>query len=322
MTKVDNENYDCEVYAKENAVCVGTDGAINTASLPWGIYPDSGGSNGFPSSVYNPITEAIGMSAIDTPVPNTTTSGIKNADGSSSDYRYVRDSFLDASKDDGYAVPVAGGAAARFDGKTETGQIVGHANLIIERFLQEQYPNIGDIKIPANMTELADAMAALVAQNSGATSPNRYRQMFNPAAYTAYLYQPEVGEGEALDDQYKKTKWHLPALGTLTRIYNFFYNSCNRVTWDNGGRINVSYADFAPESEALTPLFANLLKKIREVTNTDPFTMPNNSYYWSSTEYNTTFAWLVNFNSGYVSSGYTKYGSHVVRPVAVFRFHL
>ena len=145
--------------------------------------------------------------------------------------------------------------------------------------------------------------------------------MFNHAAYTAYLYQPEVGEGETLDDQYKKTKWHLPALGTLARIYNFFYNSCNRVTWDNGGRINVSYADFAPESEALTPLFANLLKKIREVTNTDPFTMPNNSYYWSSAEYGTSGAWYVNFNSGNVNYTYKSYG-FVVRPVAVFRFHL
>ena len=46
------------------------------------------------------------------------------------------------------------------------------------------------------------------------------------------------------------------------------------------------------------------------------------SNYWSSTEYNTTFAWGVNFGSGYVGS-YTKYSTtFVVRPVAVFRFTL
>ena len=321
VTKVDDENYDCEVYAKENAVCKGTGDAINTASLPWGIYPDSGGTNGFPSTVTNAIQSAIGMSAVDTPVANTTTSGIKNADGSSSDYRYIRDSFLDAGKDDGYADIVSTGAAARFNGKSETAQIVGHANLIIGQYLVELYPNVGDIKIPTTMTELADAMAALVAQNSGATSPNRYRQMFNPAAYTAYLYQPEVSEGETLDEQYRKTNWHLPALGTLARIYNFFYNSCNRVTWENGGRISTSYADETPESEALTPLFANLLLRIRRVTNADPFTMPNNSSYWSSTEYNTSNAWYVSFHSGYVTYLNKSYGI-VVRPVAVFRFHL
>ena len=94
------------------------------------------------------------------------------------------------------------------------------------------------------------------------------------------------------------------------------------MTWDNGGRINVSYADETPESEALTPLFANLLKRIRAVTNTDPFTMPNNSYYWSSTENSTYNAWYVGFNSGGVYYNTKCITGIVVRPVAVFRFTL
>ena len=323
VSQVDEDEYDVEVYAKENAALVSSDGTYNTSSPPWGIYPDSGGTNGFPASVYNEIaSECEVSSVIDTPVPNTTTSGIPNADGTSVDYRYVRDSFLDASKDDGYADITATGCAARFDGKTETAQIVGLARTVIERYLMEQYPNVEDIKIPTTRTELADALVAIVTANSGATSPARYRQMFFPAAFDAFLYEPSVAEGEELDEQYQKTNWHLPAEGTLCRIYNFFYNSCNRVTYDNGGRISTDYADEAPESEALTPLFANLLLRIRRVTNTNPFTMPTNSGYWSSTEYNTLNAWNVNFTTGYVH-GSNKYSTgSVVRPVAVFRFHL
>lgn len=323
VTKVNDEEYDCEVYAKENASVKSTDGTLDSASHAWGICPDAAGTNGFPSSVYNEIAEMCDLSsATDTPVANTTSSGIPNADGTSRDYRYVRDSFLDASKDDGYAAITATGCAARFDGKSETAQIIGHAKTIIEKYLMEKYPNNEAIKIPTTPTELADAMLAIQAENSGATTPTRYRQMFYPAAFDAYLYQPSVAEGEELNEQYARTNWHLPAEGTLTRIYNFYYNSCGRVTYENGGRLSENYADEAPESEALTPLFANLLKRIRRVTNTNPFTFPTNSSYWSSTELSTTSAWYVYFNSGFVNGNSKSNTIYVVRPVAVFRFHL
>jgi len=136
------------------------------------------------------------------------------------------------------------------------------------------------------------------------------------------LYEPDVAEGETLDAQYVKGKWHLPSCGTLCRIYNFYLNSCNRVTYANGGRINVSYANENPESEANTPLFANLLKRIRAVTQTNPFVFQTNSIYWSSTEYNEHTTWLVNFDNGIVSINYKYYSYLVVRPVAVFRFTL
>lgn len=324
VTKVDDENYDCEVYAKENTAVVSSDGTLNTSSPQWGVYPDSAGTNGFPASVYNEMAQMSGVdSVIDTPVANTTSTGIPNAAGTSTNYNYVDGSFLDASKDDGYAEIAATGSAARFDGKSENDLIVGLAKTVIERYLMEKYPNNPDIKIPTTMTELADAMLALQAENASASSPTRYRQMFFPAAFSAYLYQPEVAEGEELDAQYLKNNWHLPAEGSLCRIYNFFLNSCNRVTYANGGRISEEYADEAPESEALTPLFANLLKRIRQVTTTNPFTMPTNSSYWSSTECNTNYAWGVYFNNGLVNTFNYKYGTIiVVRPVAVFRFHL
>ena len=322
VTKISDDEYECEVYAKENTVAKSTDNSINTSDLPWAIYPDESGASGFPASFYNEIRDAAELaSAIDLPMDNITSSGIPNADGTSTSYNYVRDSFLDSTKDDGYAQIATGGAAADFAGKTKNDIIVNHAKAIIERYLQETYPNNEDIKIPTTLTELADAMVALQAENSEATSPSRYRQLFCPAAFAAYLYQPSVAEGEELDEQYAKTKWHLPAPGSLARIYNFFYNSCGRVTYDNGGRISETYANEAPESEALLPLFANLLKRIRAVTTASPFTMLTNSAYWSSTEYYGGYAWGMGFNSGdvYIPN---KSVALTVRPVAAYRFHL
>jgi hypothetical protein len=84
----------------------------------------------------------------------------------------------------------------------------------------------------------------------------------------------------------------------------------------------VDYANETPESEAVTPLFANLMKRIQAVTSTTPFLFPTNSIYWSSTEYSTNTAWYVHFGSGGVSNN-GKYNTNVVvRPVAVFRFTL
>ena len=323
VTKVDDDNYDCEVYAKENATTVSSDGTLSTASPQWGVYPDSGGTNGFPSTVTDEMKTMCGVDSVtDTPVPNATSSGIPNAAGTSSDYRYVDGSFLDASKDDGYATIAGVGCAARFNGKNETAQIVGLAKTVIERYLMEKYPNNPDIKIPTTMEELGDAMLAVQAENASASSPTRYRQMLYPAAFSAYLYQPTVGDGEELHEQYRKNNWHLPAEGTLCRIYNFFLNSTNRVTYSNGGRISVDYANETPESEAVTPLFANLMKRIQAVTSTTPFLFPTNSYYWSSTENSTTVAWTVNFGSGLVNNTSKHNTSNVVRPVAVFRFTL
>ena len=59
-----------------------------------GVYPDSGGTNGFPSTVTDEMKTMCGVDSVtDTPVPNTTSSGIPNAAGTSSDYRYVDASF-------------------------------------------------------------------------------------------------------------------------------------------------------------------------------------------------------------------------------------
>ena len=225
---------------------------------------------------------------------------------------------LDANQPDGYA-QLNGGAIAGLNGKAKTATVINHANAIINGYLGESYPD--------SATELADQIQALVAAmtDEGVSSPGRYRQLYYPAIYACYLYQPAVAKGETLHEAYRKKNWFLPSCGQLARIYNFFYNSCGRVTYGDGGRILVANANENPGSEALLPLFANLRKRIEDAgVQSSPFTMPSDSTYWSVTEYNSTLAWLVYFGSGSVSTHYgigKCYGS-VARAVTAFTFTL
>lgn len=306
------------VYSKENNIVVSTDRTFNSASMPWGIYPDANNTNGFSSDFTSAVAAAAELGSatdVNGSTDNITYSGLKNDDGTSTDYRYIRDTYLDANQNDGYAV-LTGGSCNDFDTEERNERIINHAKAIISSYLGEAFPT--------TLTELADQFQALVTRMTadGVSSPARYRQLYYPAAYACHLYEPATDEGDVIDDQYKKNHWMLPSEGLLSRIYNFFYNSCNRVTWENGGRISVNYANENPQSEALLPLFANLQKRINAVQNAGtPFVMPTNSSYWSCTEYNSTSAWYVSFISGYVTSHY-KYNSYVVRPVAAFTFEL
>lgn len=341
-TQKSETEYELEVYAKENATVRSTDGSLNTASLPWGIYPDAGATNGFPAEWYgnedeDGVKARSGLSSVvDTAMPNITSSGIrgKRADTTSeTDFRYLTDvkydettqtntpterggsAFLDPNQPDGFAV-LTGGSCNDFDGKVKTQIVIDHANAIINGYLGESYPQ--------TPTELADAMQQLVAAMTaqGVDAPTRYRQLYFPAIYACYLYEPQVTNGEVLDEQYRRKKWFAPACGQLARIYNFFYNSCGRVTYDNGGRVTVDNANENPESEALLPLFANLLVRIAAagLANNSPFTMPSGSSHWSATEYYSGNAWGVHFGSG--NGGYYKYSGHVARAVTAFTFNL
>lgn len=310
------------VYSKENNIVTSTDRTFNSASMPWGIYPDNTNANGFNSDFTSAVAEAAGLGSatdVNGATDNLTTSGLSNDNGTSTDYRYIRDTFLDMDDtggNGGYAV-LTEGSCSDFDTEARNERIINHAKAIISGYLGEAFPT--------TLTELADQFQALVAGMTadGVSSPARYRQLYYPAAYACYLYEPATGEGDVIDDQYKKNHWMLPSEGLLARIYNFFYNSCNRVTWDNGGRISVDYANENPDNEALLPLFANLQKRINAVQNAGtPFVMPTNSYYWSCTEFNSSIAWCVGFGSGLVDINY-KYNTHyVVRPVAAFTFEL
>lgn len=304
------------VYAKENVQLQSTDGTYNTSSHVWGIFPDESAANGFPSSVYNEIAQEAGLSnAVDTAMANLTSSGITSpTDASNKDYRYINDaSFHDATQDDGYSV-LTGGSCSDFATEEKNEIVINHAKAIINGYLGESYPT--------TPTELADAIQALVEQMSeqGASNLARYRQLFYPATFACHVYEPNVAG--TLDAQYARNRWLLPTCGLLSRIYNFFYNSCGHQTYENGGRCVAANANEAPDSEALLPLFANILKRVADAgVTTTPFNIPTNSLYWSVTEPNSTTAGYVHFGSGHVTYG-SKYSSLVVRPVAAFTYDI
>ena len=303
---------DLITYAKEDAVVKSTDGTFNTSSLPWGLYPDTGNANGFSTEVGAEIVEATGLkSAFDTDLNNYRSSGIASpTDPANRDYRYIEDTFIDDSTDDGYAV-ITTGSASDFQVGQNGQVIINHANKIIDLYLVEVQPT--------TPTELADAMQSLVnkATENGATTPTRYRQMYYPAEYACHLYEPTVSDNTKLADCYKRGNWHLPSLGLLARIYNFYYNSCGRKTYENGGRLSAVNFNESPDTEARTPLFANALKRMGGTSR--GFTMPSNSNYWSSTESYSDYAWYVNFHSGFVVNLGKAY-SYVARGVAAFTY--
>ena len=308
VDKLSDTQYKFWVYAKENAVCASNDGTYNTGSHVWGLYPEAAGTNGFPTSVTDTIKADAGLtSAVDTDMANI------SARGMSTNY-IPTGGFTDANEPDGFKKFAANTAEGDFATEEKNQIVVNHAKAIINGYLGESYPT--------TPTELANQMQALVAAMTaqGVTSPARYRQMYYPATFACYVYRPNViGE---LDEQYGRTKWMLPAEGLLCRIYNFFYNSCGRVTYASGGRCTAANANENPDSEALLPLFANLLKRIADAgAPGTPFTIPTNSAYWSVTEYYSSGAWYVLFNDGSVY-GTSKYYSNVVRPVAAFTYNL
>lgn len=319
VDKLSATQYKFWVYAKENAVCTSDDETYNQGTHVWGIYPEAAANNGFPASVYNDGDDSIRAKAgvadaVDTPMANITTSGLTNPTNSDNkDYRYIRDTFLDITQDDGYAV-LTGGSCNDFAIENKNEIVINHAKSIINGYLGESYPT--------TQTELANAMQALVAEKTaeGDSHPARWRQLYYPAMFASYVYQPNV-EG-TLNPQYRRSKWMTPTVGLLARIYNFFYNSCNRVTYDSGGRCVKENYNFEPKNEALLPLFANILKRVADAgVTTTPFNIPTNSYYWSVTEYSSNSAWYVHFNNGYVGTNYKCYSS-VVRPVAAFTYDI
>ena len=281
----------------------------NVVSWPWGLYPEASATNGFPQEIEDAIQNAAGIaSATDTAMPNINSTGLSQTtdpnNGRPSSNYINEDNYLDDDTDDGYAV-LTSGSVNDFDGKEKTDIIIEHCNHILLNYL--------DVPLPETMEELYKAMKELAASNSGA---KKYWQFYYPAAYMCRLYEPKA---EAVHEQYRSGNWYLPANGELARIYNF--HNCSR-----GFKINTTptadYADEHPSSEARMPLFANMLKRVRDINvGANPFALHSASWYWSSTEHSRTGSWYVVFSSGNTSN-YGKYYGHRARAVAAFTFKL
>ena len=268
--------------------------------FPWGLYPDSNATNGFPTEIGTAITNATGLaSAFDTDVPNITSVG--NPGGANA----VDDYYLDDTQEDGYAVIESNRVMSDWNGKNKTDLIVNHAQKIILNYL--------DLPLPTTLDELGSMAGELVSANDSQT---KYRQFFYLPAYGCSLYEPPF---ENLHEQYKKGNWYLPAGADECRLYNFHHNSRGRSTSNS---VSMDYADEDPDYPARLPLYANLMKRVKDAGgSTTKIKLHSASYFWTSTEYYSYNTWPVYFGSGNVIT-YNKYYTFRVRAVAAFRFTL
>ncbi|MDY4842824.1 MAG: hypothetical protein SO154_01960, partial [Prevotella sp.] len=305
------------VYAAENVPYVSDDNTINTTGIPWGIYPGND-SNSIGQNVINEINAAVGVGDIcDIDyLPNNGNLDLyytdENGQQKSTNYITVK-SYQDVTTEDGYKAINARSVLNDYDGKGNTKSIVDWANSIISLYLDESYPK--------TLKDLSNRMAALVKKKAdeGATYPGNWKQVYYPAAYGCYLYEPSISGTATLNDQYKKGNWYLPSEGELARVYNFFGNSRG---WKNNTAASIDYANEQPESEATTPIFANLLKRAKDKSAACPVAMMSQSaYYWTSTESSRNYAWSVNSNVG-SAYGFGKYGSLSVRAAVAFTFSI
>lgn len=304
--KVSDTEYELRIDAAEDIEVRDANTTVN--SWQWGLFPDDSANNGFPKAIQNAIQDAAGIvSAIDTVMPNITSTGLPkttDTNGNPSTNYINEDNYIDDNTDDGYTV-LTGGSANDFDGKNKTDIIIEHCNRILLNYL--------DVSLPNTKEELYKAMTDLAASNSGA---NKYWQFYYPAAYLCRMYEPKA---DTVHEQYRSGNWYLPANGELARIYNFHNVS-------RGFKINtvpsVDYANEHPTNEARLPLFANLLKRVKDVNpGANPFGLHPSTYYWSSTENSTLYSWYVYFGNGNTGA-YNKYSRNRVRAVAAFTFKL
>ena len=296
--------YDVRVVGKENLRLTSSDGAKTWSSHRWGLSPND--SVGFLSEEAN-IESAAGVTdAFDiAELANITSrwNGSQVVDGKTVNggtyngvnYDCINDgTYLDDTQQDGYKVLNAGGCTTDYNGKSNTAKIVSHAQRIISGYLGEPYPT--------TMTELADAMQAVIAANSSSTVAQYYDEFFYPAAYGCYVYEP-TAKG-TVDDAYKSGQWYLPGEGELCRIYNFYRQGTS-----------ADKADFEAASEARTPIIANAASKAGKSVMAS-----YGSWCWSSSEVSRSGSWGV-LSNGYVND-FGKFIQYVVRPCSAFTFTL
>ena len=178
----------------------------------------------------------------------------------------------------------------------KTLKIIQHRNKVLNAGISQiglpplQIPEASSDGSKTELQALGDNITALRtwAKDTYADDyPNKWSQIYWPAASAAYAYEPtSLKEGEVLADKFKAHNWALPTGGLLARLYWYMY-----LGGDND-------------------IFAKAIAKGK-------FTKFSTSGFWSSTESSSNGSWLVYFVSGYVNNP-SKLISHVVRAVAAF----
>jgi hypothetical protein len=143
------------------------------------------------------------------------------------------------------------------------------------------------------------AIKNFAANTIGDTYTDIYMQYLYPAASECFAYEPSVSSDSALADKFKCHHWYLPSIGELARLC-FLSMTC--------------YSGSSIYEASAAALFGDIFAN---AVTAGKFTRMSASYYWSSTEFNSSNAWFVHFSSGLINA-YTKYNTNVVRPVAAF----
>ena len=231
--------YQILIDCKENAVIKSTDGVVNSSSNAWGLYPDGSnaihGSNGISTVLGSEIAAETGLSsAFDTALPNY---GSRGLTGSTQNDYLLRNNCLDAEQEDGFKdYGDSTGIINEWAGKNNTRIIVRHMETIFNNYLMSGNNEKVEIqwattdaeghsvvktleKLPETNEELGNMMEILQKANGDLSL---FRQFAYPAAYSCYLYEPSIKEGEYLDPQYQRNNWYLPSEGELCRQYIYF----------------------------------------------------------------------------------------------------
>lgn len=160
-------------------------------------------------------------------------------------------------------------------------------------------------QLPRDEVELGDMMEALqllkTTQGEGGTQ-NRWWQLFFPNAYSTYVFEPSVSDGETLHNSYKRFNWYMLDRVQARRIWTMFHASRGKV---NTTQPNSSYANEDNSvADADYPLFANLLKRMEDAgLSTLSLVFPANGSRWRTcTERTTSDAYYVIADNGNVEA--------------------
>lgn len=90
--------------------------------------------------------------------------------------------------------------------------------------------------------------------------------------------------------------------------------SKERLNFDEAQQFCQSAGGRCPTIDELTGIYLNK-DKINASLKAAGLPELKESWYWSSTEYNSSYAWLLDMSDGYRYANYKKFNYHYVRPV-------
>lgn len=285
-------------------------GYNGATSMPWGLYSGDN-TNGITGITVAGLSNAYNIAGI----AEFTSSGLANGSINKSPWYIEDDNYRDINNGDkygfktGFAANTGAGdlqlvkltssqeglSGVGFkdgrlvpSGMQHTLAIIDHRNTLLDGvnlpIPAAQYA--GGKQTETETENLRTLIGQIIANNGNSA---RYQQYYYPAASFCYAYEPtDLKPGEVLADKFKAHNWYLPSSGELAREYWYYRQG-----------------------------LASDLNIFKAAINGGIMTNFTSSYHWSSSEYNQTHAWYVNFSNGIFNTT-SKYGSYVVRAVSAF----